>query len=213
LIAVFNLREVGTIPVRWMSIVHNVLLYFDRAFGGTFGRKETLAYRVSGCIITSSGAKWGSVVMNNYPARPGVSSWDQLVLLQPEQRLHPGNRVALPRSIRRKLGPDVVVVKWFDGSLRLYHPDHWYRLISVITGGSDVRYEALMVAETMTSSTHACAIDAEGCIALPDDCRRFARIRNRVMVTTATDHVQLWDPEAWDWHNATEGPAESYGFR
>ena len=142
-----------------------------------------------------------------------MSSWDHLVLLQPEQRLHPGNRIALPRSIRRKLAPDVAVVKWFDGSLRLYAPDHWFRLISVITGGSDVRYEAQLVAETMQSSTSMCTIDREGCISLPEDCRRFARIRNRVMVTTAADHVQLWDPEAWDWHHTPEGKTESYGFR
>lgn len=105
-----------------------------------------------------------------------------------------------------------MVVKWFDGSLRLYPPEVWFRLISVITDGSDVRYEARLVAETMNTSTHACAVDGEGCISLPDDCRRFARIRNQVMVATASDHVQLWDPEAWDWHHTSESTLESYGF-
>jgi transcriptional regulator MraZ len=150
--------------------------------------------------------------MISYPARAAAGSRDQLVLLQPEQRLHPGNRVALPRSIRRKLGPDIVVVKWFDGSLRLYPPQQWLRLISVITDGSDVRYEARLVAETMNLSTHKCIVDREGCISLPDDCRRFARIRVRVMVTTASDHVQLWDPEAWDWHHGVESTANGYGL-
>lgn len=102
-----------------------------------------------------------------------------------------------------------VLTLWLDGCLALWPRPAWAelaaRLLTLPVGSAEARaFERRLFASAVEAD-----IPRAGA-SIPDEHRRSAGLRDRVVVVGAGDHLELWSPERW--RAASERPLETGGL-
>ena len=106
------------------------------------------------------------------------------------------NRFSLPAKFRQSLGKKVVVTRGKDHCLFLYPAKTW-AIISKEVGKlghveSDHRY-----ARFTFSGAAEVEIDSIGRMLIPEFLRRFAGLKNPIVITGVHDRVEIWSNARW----------------
>ena len=95
--------------------------------------------------------------------------------------LIPGNTIGLfPEEEFKKLAAE-----WFD------NPE-----------GATLREK--MALQRLGGSAEDCKVDGSGRIVIPPLMRQEARIGHEALMVGATTHIEIWDPERFDWQDAQD---------
>lgn len=111
-------------------------------------------------------------------------------------------RVALPAKFRREIGKKAVVTRGLDKCLFVYPIKEWEevaeKLSTLPSGKSDNRnYARLFLAGAIDVS-----VDSMGRILIPDYLKKFAGLKNKVVVTGVYKKLEIWDEGAWEKYKA-----------
>ena len=109
-------------------------------------------------------------------------------------------RVNCPAKLREELGEQFVITKGLDGCLSVYSMSSWEH-ISELVGGLP-RAKARDLKRFMFSSATIVNPDKQGRVLVTQTLRGYANITKDVAVIGASDHVEIWDREAWAALNA-----------
>jgi MraZ protein len=116
-----------------------------------------------------------------------------------EHRLDSKARLVLPAKIREKLGDVVVVAAGLDNCVSLYSEGEWENFSEKIRNlpfYSNPKFRDFV--RIMLGSAHEMLIDGTGRVILPTPLREYARLNQEVVVSGASDHVEIWDKESWE---------------
>ena len=99
-------------------------------------------------------------------------------------------RVNFPAKLREELGEQFVITKGLDGCLSAYSMEKWEHISKIVDGLPQAKARNLK--RFMFSSATVVNPDKQGRVLVTKD----------VAVIGASDHVEIWDREAWTALNA-----------
>lgn len=104
-------------------------------------------------------------------------------------------RVNFPAKLREELGEQFVITKGLDGCLSAYSMSEWERISEAVAGLPKAKARDLK--RFMFSSATVVNPDKQGRVLLSLTLRTFAKIEKDIAVIGASDHVEIWEKEAW----------------
>ena len=126
-----------------------------------------------------------------------------------EHSLDVKGRVILPAKFRDQLADGAVVTKGRGGCLWVLTPEEFLSVSNLVREQSKRGAKELNAARAFFSGSDEIQPDKQGRVALPAKLREFAGLEREVVVAGNYDHLELWNPPAWEKHlNAVEGSVE-----
>lgn len=104
-------------------------------------------------------------------------------------------RINFPAKLREELGLQFVLTKGLDGCLSAYSMDEWEIISEKVAGLPQAKARDLK--RFMFSSATTVTADRQGRILVSPGLRSFASLERDVAVIGASDHVEIWQRDAW----------------
>lgn len=117
---------------------------------------------------------------------------------QYHHRLEGKGRVSVPREFRKKLGQTGVITRGLDGCLFLFPQDKWQGLAQKLKETPLTSLDARAFSRLLTYGGFEVNIDKQGRILIPEILRKFANLKNQVIVAGALDRIEIWDKETFE---------------
>ena len=118
-------------------------------------------------------------------------------------------RISLPAKFRKEIGRKVVVTNGLDRCLFLYTGKRWGKLAEKLSelpmGHADTRsFNRFMLAGAVELD-----VDALGRILIPDFLKKFAGLKQRIVIAGIHDRIEIWDETTWsDYRNRVAKDAD-----
>jgi MraZ protein len=127
-----------------------------------------------------------------------------------EHTIDDKSRLTLPARFRDALGDAVVLARGLDGNVAVYPKETWSVTVEGRISALDpLSREARELRRFFFSGAAESSIDRQGRILVPAVLTRHAGLERDVVVAGNYDHLELWQPAAWEQHlHAVEGSAE-----
>ncbi|HNW91594.1 MAG TPA: division/cell wall cluster transcriptional repressor MraZ [bacterium] len=117
------------------------------------------------------------------------------------RKLDSKNRLVLPAPMRRALpqtGCDMVLTRGLDPCLQLFTRDYWPGYLEKnLDGMTDLSDERRQLMRYFSAQAEMFTLDKVGRVLLPQLLKDDVGIQQEVMVVGVVDHIELWNPEAW----------------
>ena len=111
-------------------------------------------------------------------------------------------RLAIPAKMRNAMNPEAkgtfTITRGFEKCVFLYPQDRWEEIESDIRGLNFYSKESRMFVRTIMRWADEVTLDKQGRIGIPKTLTALAGISNRALVIGSLDHIEIWDPEAFD---------------
>lgn len=127
-----------------------------------------------------------------------------------EHTIDDKSRLTLPARFRDALGDGVVLARGIDGNVAVYPRETWKVTVEARMSSLDpLSREARELRRFFFSGAGEADIDGSGRVLVPAPLVRHAGLERVVVVAGNYDHLELWNPAAWEEHlNAVEGSVE-----
>jgi MraZ protein len=127
-----------------------------------------------------------------------------------EHTIDEKSRVTLPARFREGMGEGVVLARGLDGNVAVYPRETWTMTVEARISALDpLSREARELRRFFFSGAAESKVDRQGRILVPAVLTRHAGLERDVIVAGNYDHLELWQPAAWEQHlHAVEGSAE-----
>ena len=127
-----------------------------------------------------------------------------------EHTIDEKSRLTLPARFRERMGDGVVLARGLDGNVAVYPRETWTMTVEARISALDpLSREARELRRFFFSGAAESNVDRQGRILVPAVLTRHAGLERDVVVAGNYDHLELWNPAAWEQHlHAVEGSAE-----
>lgn len=117
---------------------------------------------------------------------------------QYHHRLEGKGRLSVPREFRKKIGEKAVITRGLDGCLFLFPHDKWQELAEKLKETPLTSLDARAFSRLLTYGGFEVSIDKQGRILIPEILRKFAKLKEKVMVAGSLDRIEIWDQETFE---------------
>jgi MraZ protein len=124
-------------------------------------------------------------------------SGEKMFIGQFEHSIDAKGRVAIPSKFRRDFQGGVVITKGLDGCLFLFSKARWQKMADSIGQLPTTKSSARLYARLLLASAVAEKFDNQGRVIIPGFLKKYADLKNKVVVTGLYDRVEIWDKKAW----------------
>jgi len=112
--------------------------------------------------------------------------------------IDPKKRLSLPSKFRKEIGRKIVITRGLDNCLFVYPIKEWERVVEKLKqlpmGQADMRG----FNRFMSGGAVDMEIDSLGRILLPDFLKKFAHLKDTVVLIGMNDRLEIWDESAWN---------------
>ena len=138
-----------------------------------------------------------------------------MLLGEHEHTIDDKNRLTLPAKFREELASGVVVSRGMDGCLFVWPPAEWRdRFLARVSSLDPLETDSRKLQRHFFSGAAEAELDKQGRIMIPAALLRYAGLSRDVVVAGVSDHLEIWDREAWRRElNEVEGSAEHVAER
>jgi MraZ protein len=138
-----------------------------------------------------------------------------MLLGEHEHTIDDKNRLTLPAKFREELASGVVVSRGMDGCLFVWPPAEWRdRFLARVSTLDPLDTDSRKLQRHFFSGAAEAELDKQGRIMIPAALLRYAGLSRDVVVAGVSDHLEIWDREAWRRElNEVEGSAEHVAER
>ena len=112
-------------------------------------------------------------------------------------------RLAVPAKVRRELGKELVVARWYEGCLLLVSRSIWGEMVNGLTGGFLATLSARDTDRFLFAGSFEIELDKQGRFVVPAGLRNYARLKDEVIFAGLGDKVEIWNREMWDEREST----------
>jgi MraZ protein len=114
-------------------------------------------------------------------------------------RLAENHRTAIPSQLKKELGTNVVIAKWYEGCLVLVDKTTLEALLTRIRGEANLITEPVRGSEHFIfASAYEVEPDLQGRIVIPENLTAYAGLKDEIYFIGVGDRVELWDRVTWD---------------
>jgi MraZ protein len=111
-------------------------------------------------------------------------------------------RVILPAKFRDQLEGGAVMARALDGCLAVYPVEEFQRVATTLQEARSRGATERQAARSYFSGAVEITPDKQGRVAVPATLREFAKLEREVTVTGNFDHLEIWDRETFEQHDA-----------
>src|SRR3989338_8493659 len=111
-------------------------------------------------------------------------------------------RISLPKNFRAALGKKVIITRGLDNCLYIYSRTSWEKIAQKLQSLSIADADTRGFSRFMLSGTAEVDVDGVGRILIPDHQKLFAGLDKRIIFAGVSDHVEIWNSEAWNTYKA-----------
>ncbi|HVW82686.1 MAG TPA: division/cell wall cluster transcriptional repressor MraZ [Candidatus Paceibacterota bacterium] len=121
------------------------------------------------------------------------------------------NRISLPSRFRKDLGRVVIITRGLDRCLYVYARKDWEREAKSYAARAGGRAADRGLARLFLAGSFEAELDGGGRILVPENLKRYARLRTKAVVAGVADRVEIWEEAAWKKYTAAiERDAERF---
>ncbi len=113
-------------------------------------------------------------------------------------RIDSKKRLAIPAKFRKELGGKAVITKGLDQCLVLYPFPEWEKVAESLSKLPTGQAENRSFVRDIFSGAADVEIDALGRILIPEYLKKFANLKERVVVVGVYKRLEIWDEERWN---------------
>lgn len=125
-------------------------------------------------------------------------SGEKMFIGQFEHSIDEKNRIAIPSKFRRVFQGEVIITKGLDGCLFLFPKAKWEKMAAGVGQLPTTKSSARLYARLLLASASRENFDSQGRIVIPVFLRKYAKLKDKVVVTGLYDRVEIWDKKTWD---------------
>jgi len=107
-------------------------------------------------------------------------------------------RLAVPAKLRKELGERAVITRGLDQCLFLYPQSEWDKLAEKLgqlpLGQGDTR----SFVRLMLAGAAEVEFDSLGRILIPEHLKKYADLKQKVIVVGVFNRLEIWDSSSWD---------------
>ncbi|MBL7159371.1 division/cell wall cluster transcriptional repressor MraZ [Candidatus Microgenomates bacterium] len=107
-------------------------------------------------------------------------------------------RLAIPNSLRKRLGKKAVLTKGLDGCLFLFAFEKWQEFTNKLAKMSLTKKDSRSFARFLSFSAAEITLDRQGRALIPNHLRKFAGIRKNVVIAGALERIEIWDQKRFN---------------
>lgn len=123
---------------------------------------------------------------------------------QAEYSVDSKGRVAIPAKMRSALNPEAknsfTITRGFEKCIFLYPLDQWITIEAEMSSLNAYNRNARNFVRSILMWADEVTLDAQGRIGIPKTLAEFAGVDDRAMIIGALDHIEIWNPEAFQRH-------------
>jgi MraZ protein len=115
-----------------------------------------------------------------------------------EHTLDDKGRVILPAKFRAHFQAGGYLSQHIDGCLAVWTPEAFDKQLDAQLEAQQQGREQRNLSRVLSAGSEEIEVSAAGRMAIPRHLRSYAQLDGDVLVIGAVDHVELWNPAAWD---------------
>ncbi len=115
-----------------------------------------------------------------------------------EYKIDEKGRVLLPPKFRKELKDGVVLTPGTEKCVIAYPLAEWKKLAATLTTSSVAPSKLRKLNRAIFATAFNLNLDGQGRVPLPIPLRRYAGIRDEVIVAGANNYLELWNKEQWE---------------
>ena len=106
-------------------------------------------------------------------------------------------RLTLPKKFKSELGKKMVLTRGLDNCLFLYPQKEWDRTANKLKELSFTQADTRGFNRFLFSGASEVEVDSSGRILVPENLKRFASLKSKVILAGVSDRVEIWDEAEW----------------
>lgn len=114
------------------------------------------------------------------------------------QKMDIKGRTALPSKFRKELGQEVVLARWYEGSVAIFAVPSWNKIVEQATRGLVVTSPSRDTERFLLGGAYEIALDAQGRLVVPQALREHGGLAVEVVFVGLANRVELWAKTAWE---------------
>lgn len=119
------------------------------------------------------------------------------------QKMDNKGRTALPSKFRKELGQEVVLARWYEGSIAIFAPVSWNRIVEQATRGLVVTSPSRDTERFLLGGAYEIALDSQGRLVVPQTLRTHGGLggsgsEGEVVFVGLANRVELWSKRSWE---------------
>lgn len=112
-------------------------------------------------------------------------------------------RLAIPFRIRRELGKELVVARWYEGCLLLISRNSWQEMVGKLTGGELATLSARDTDRFLLAGSFEAILDKQGRFIVPTGLRDYAQLKDEVIFAGLGNRIEIWSKKNWEEREST----------
>jgi len=107
------------------------------------------------------------------------------------------NRLSLPAKFRKAIGSQVIVTHGLENCLFVYTLSEWKKFSEKLSLLSMGQKGARDFSRFLLAGAEEVSVDSTGRILLPEFLRKFAGIKQKVIIAGLHNRLEIWDEKIW----------------
>lgn len=107
-------------------------------------------------------------------------------------------RLAIPKKFRQDLGQKMIFSRGLDGCLFVFPLKKWASLTIKLSQSSLTKKASRAFSRFLTYGAVQVETDNQGRVLIPEFLRKFAGIKNDVVIAGSLERVEVWDKKRFD---------------
>lgn len=121
-----------------------------------------------------------------------------MLIGQYSSKLTEGSRVAVPKKIRDELGAEMIIAKWYEGSLILVSQKKWHDLVVRLTGSETLITSPVRdIDRFIYGSAYEVILDGQGRFVIPEILINYAGLTTDIEFIGLGDRIEIWSSQKW----------------
>lgn len=114
------------------------------------------------------------------------------------QKLSGKGRVALPSRFRKETGKEILLSRWYEGSLAIFNPGAWQEILRKVTENSVLGVPLRISERFLLGGAFEITLDEQGRFVVPPSMRNYAGMKDEVVFVGLGARVEVWAKTRWE---------------
>lgn len=115
-----------------------------------------------------------------------------------EHKVDAKGRIPIPPRFRTELREGMVLTPGIEKYIIVYPLSEWEKATEALTLGTADSSQLRRINRAVFATAFSLKFDSQGRITLPSTLRKYAGIRDQVVVAGANTYLELWNKQEWE---------------
>lgn len=115
-----------------------------------------------------------------------------------EHKVDAKGRIPVPPRFRTELKEGMVLTPGVEKHIIVYPVSEWEKMTAALTSGSVDSSTMRRINRAVFATSFNLRFDSQGRITLPSTLRKYAGIKDQVVIAGANTYIEIWNKHEWE---------------